>query len=110
MGTGLYMAYVPFNGMLFDRLLATLREKANVGFLFYLADFSGYLGSVIILIYQNFGSKNTSWLNYLTQLSMVLPIFCMILALISFVYFSSKLSAGFDIQKNNIKFSDSYKK
>jgi len=95
MGTGLYMAYVPFNGMLFDRLLATLKEKANVGFLFYLADFSGYLGSVIILIYQNFGSKNTSWLNYLTQLSMVLPIFCMVLVLISFVYFSRKLVVDF---------------
>lgn len=91
MGTGLYMAYVPFNGMLFDRLLATLKEKANVGFLFYLADFSGYLGSVFILIYQNFGSKNSSWLHYLTELSLILPIFCMISVLISFVYFSRKL-------------------
>ncbi|MES2517330.1 MAG: DUF5690 family protein [Bacteroidota bacterium] len=92
MGTGLYMAYVPFNGMLFDRLLAVLKEKGNVGFLFYLADFSGYLGSVIILIYQNFGVKNTSWLNYLTNLSLTLPLFCIVLISISFVYFNRKLN------------------
>jgi hypothetical protein len=92
MGTGLYMAYVPFNGMLFDRLLAVLKEKGNVGFLFYLADFSGYLGSVIILIYQNFGIKNTSWLNYLTNLSLILPLFCIVLISISFAYFNRKLN------------------
>lgn len=78
LGIGLYMAYVPYNGMLFDRLLAVLKEKGNVGFLFYLADFSGYLATVIILIYQNFGNQQISWLNFLIDLAQILPIICII--------------------------------
>jgi MFS family permease len=92
LGIGMYMAYVPFNGMLFDRLLAVVKENANVGFLFYLADFSGYLGSVFILLYQNFGTKNTSWLKLLTDISQLLPLFSMVLVAASFLYFSQKLN------------------
>jgi Family of unknown function (DUF5690) len=95
MGMGMYMAYVPYNGMLFDRLLAVLKEKANVGFLFYLADFSGYLGTVFILIYQNFGTHKTSWLVFLIDLSLILPIVCMVSIAISFFYFNQKLNSKF---------------
>ncbi len=92
MGIGLYMAYVPYNGMLFDRLLAVLKENGNVGFLFYLADFSGYLATVFILIYQNFGSRKTSWLSFLMDLSQILPIICIISITASFFYFNQKLN------------------
>lgn len=107
LGIGLYMAYVPFNGMLFERLLAVLKEKANVGFLFYLADFSGYVGSVFILIYQNFGTKNTSWLNLLTSLSLVLPLIAMVLVTISFFYFSRKLNTNISTAGKVVRISNS---
>ena len=94
MGIGIYMAYVPYNGMLFDRLLAVLKEKANVGFLFYLADFSGYLATVFILIYQNFGSQKMSWLSFLIDLSKILPIVCIVSITLSFFYFNRKLNKG----------------
>lgn len=48
-----YLAYIPFNAILFDRLIAVLRRPANVGFLIYLADSFGYLGSVAIVGLQN---------------------------------------------------------
>lgn len=102
MGIGIYMAYVPYNGMLFDRLLAVLKEKANVGFLFYLADFSGYLATVILLIYQNLGTKKTSWLAFLTDLSMILPIICIISITISFFYFNRKLNTKFKFLWRNL--------
>jgi Family of unknown function (DUF5690) len=91
MGIGLYMAYVPYNGMLFDRLLAVLKQKGNVGFLFYLADFSGYLATVFILIYQNFGTHKISWLSFLIELAQILPFICIISIAISFFYFRQKL-------------------
>ena len=91
MGIGLYMAYVPYNGMLFDRLLAVLRERGNVGFLFYLADFAGYLGSVTLLIFQNFDTQKRSWLHLLTDLSQILPIISILSITISFFYFNQKL-------------------
>ncbi|MBC7407375.1 MAG: hypothetical protein H7339_03215, partial [Arcicella sp.] len=103
LGIGLYMAYVPYNGMLFDRLLAVLKEKGNVGFLFYLADFSGYLVTVIILIYQNFGNQQISWLNFLTDLAQILPIICIISITVSFFYFNRKLNSNFKIKIGNIK-------
>ncbi|MBC7643370.1 MAG: hypothetical protein H7174_13725 [Flavobacterium sp.] len=102
LGIGLYMAYVPYNGMLFDRLLAVLKEKANVGFLFYLADFSGYLATVFILIYQNFGTQKTSWLSFLTDLAQILPIVCIISITVSFFYFNRKLNSNFKFQVRNI--------
>jgi hypothetical protein len=92
MGLGIYMAYVPYNGMLFDRLLAVLKEKANVGFLFYLADFSGYLVTDFILIYQNLGVEKTSWLAFLIDLSKILPVICIISIMVSFFYFNHKLN------------------
>ena len=95
MGIGIYMAYVPYNGMLFDRLLAVLKEKANVGFLFYLADFSGYLATVILLIYQNLGTAKTSWLAFLMDLSLILPIVSLVAITFSFFYFNHKLNTKF---------------
>jgi len=102
MGIGIYMAYVPYNGMLFDRLLAVLKEKANVGFLFYLADFSGYLATVILLIYQNLGTHKTSWLGFLTDLSLILPIICIIAITVSFFYFNRKLNTKFKFHWRNL--------
>jgi hypothetical protein len=103
MGTGIYMAYVPYNGMLFDRLLAVLKEKANVGFLFYLADFSGYLVTVFILIYQNFGTQKTSWLVFLTGLSQILPLFCIVSITVSFFYFNQKLNSENHIKDSSFR-------
>ncbi len=102
LGIGLYMAYVPYNGMLFDRLLSVLKEKANVGFLFYLADFSGYLATVFILFYQNFGTQKTSWLRFLTDLSQILPLICIISITISFFYFNHKLKTKVKFHLKNM--------
>lgn len=63
-GAGLYMAYAPFNAMLFDRLIAVSGRVATAGFLIYLADASGYLGSVALLIWRNFGTVTLEWLPF----------------------------------------------
>lgn len=49
-GLGLYMAYIPFNAIYFDRMIASFRIKGNVGFLIYITDAFGYLGSVLVMI------------------------------------------------------------
>lgn len=63
-GFGTYLAYIPFNSILFDRLIATVRHAANVGFLIYVADAFGYLGSVGILLYKNFAEPDLSWVEF----------------------------------------------
>ena len=65
-GAGLYMAYTPFNAMLFDRLVAASGRVATAGFLIYVADASGYMGSVALLLWRNFGGFKLDWLQFFT--------------------------------------------
>lgn len=63
-GAGLYLAYTPFNAMLFDRLIAYSGTAATAGFLIYIADASGYLGSVALLLVRNFAAIDLPWLPF----------------------------------------------
>ena len=68
-GLGLYMGYVPYNCVLFDRLIPALGMVATAGFLIYFTDAFGYLGSVLLLLYKNFGHPHLSWLGFFTAFS-----------------------------------------
>ena len=61
-GAGLYMAYTPFNAMLFDRMIAVSGRIGTAGFLIYLADACGYVGSCALLIWRNFALPSLQWL------------------------------------------------
>lgn len=89
-GIGLYLAYVPFNSILFDLILSTFEYKANSGFLMYICDSFGYLMSVVVLIMKNFGSSNLSWLSFFIQISYIVGIIGFILMLVSLIYFVVK--------------------
>ena len=63
-GSGLYIAYNPINAVLFDRLVAVSGRVANAGFLIYVADSSGYMGSAAVLLWRNFGQSSLNWLQF----------------------------------------------
>ena len=63
-GAGLYTAYTPFNAVLFDRLVAYSGRVATAGFLIYVADASGYMGSVALLLWRNFGEVDLNWVQF----------------------------------------------
>ena len=63
-GAGLYLAYTPFNAMLFDRMIAYTGTVATAGFLIYVADASGYMGSVVLLLVRNFAAIDLPWLPF----------------------------------------------
>lgn len=89
-GLGLYMAYVPYNSILFDRLIATFKYVSNVGFLIYLADSFGYLGSVAVMFYKNFGQAKLSWLQFFIGANYLLSIIGGVSILFSLFYFHLK--------------------
>jgi hypothetical protein len=89
--TGIYLAYIPFNCLLFDRMLAVIKDKANAGFLIYMADAMGYAGSVGILLYKNFFNTNLSWLSFMIQSSYLISIIGSLLIISSAGYFILKL-------------------
>jgi len=55
-GLGLYVPYVLFHTTVFERLIAIVRDRANIGFLMYLADAIGYLGYVGVMVARNLTS------------------------------------------------------
>jgi hypothetical protein len=70
-GAGVYFAYIPFNALLFDRLMATTAVAGNAGFLIYVADACGYAGSVALLVFRTFGHVTLDWSSFLCGLSYV---------------------------------------
>lgn len=90
-GAGLYMAYVPFNAILFDRMIAAFRYTATAGFLIYVADSWGYVGSVSILLYKNFGQTELNWLEFFVPLSYGMAGLGSLMTLGSWAYFAHKL-------------------
>ncbi len=86
-GAGLYAGYVPYNCVLFDRMTAALRTPGNAGFTIYLADASGYAGSVALLLFKNFGAAELSWLAFLQQFCYVAAALIAVTTLGALIYF-----------------------
>lgn len=89
-GFGMYICYIPFQGLFFDRMIATFKIKGNVGFLIYMADAFGYLGSVAILLFKNFNNKEVSHLSFFMYAIYIVSIMAIGLAVISYFFFKHK--------------------
>ncbi len=60
-GVGTYIAYIPFNSMLFERLIALYRLEGTVGFLMYFADSFGYLASCTLYVGASTLETSIDW-------------------------------------------------
>jgi len=89
-GLGLYAGYVPCNGLYFERLVASFRYVSTVGFIVTLADYYGYLGSVAILLYKNFGQPDISFLDFFVYACYGLSVTYALLVGVSFRYFEKR--------------------
>jgi hypothetical protein len=92
-GAGLYMAYTPFNAMLFDRMIAVSGRIGTAGFLIYVADASGYVGSCALLIWRNFGLMQLNWMQVFTASAYFTSLIGIVLVLLSAVFFLRKAAA-----------------
>jgi MFS family permease len=89
-GLGLYMGYVPCNGLYFERLVASFRYVSTVGFIVTLADYYGYMGSVAVLLYKNFGHASISFLDFFINGAYILAVLYSGLVITSFLYFRKR--------------------
>jgi hypothetical protein len=85
-GVGLFVPYILYNGILFDRLIGAFRITANVGFFIYIVDAFGYLSSVGILLYKNFGNQSISWLQFYTVLCVVAGIIGVMIMILTHIW------------------------
>ena len=86
-GSGLYMAYNPINAVMFDRMVAVSGRTGNAGFLIYVADSCGYLGSVAVLLWRNFGQGSLDWLQFFVLGAYVSSVAGLALTALAAVYF-----------------------
>jgi len=89
-GLGLYMVYIPFNAVFFERLIATFKYAGNVGFLIYLADSFGYVGSVGVLFCKEVFKIKLNWVTFFTSSVMLLSVIGLMLTVFSAFYFHNR--------------------
>ena len=89
-GMGLFLAYIPIQVALFERLIAIFKIKANAGFFIYICDAIGYLGSVGLLLYKEFFMKDLSWAKVMMRFSYVLTGTCLLVLVLSAIFFNRK--------------------
>ncbi|WP_066649027.1 MULTISPECIES: DUF5690 family protein [Sphingomonas] len=92
-GSGLYLAYNPVNAVLFDRLIAASGRVANAGFLLYVADSFGYLGSVALLLWRNFGQASLDWLQFFIAAAYATSIVGTVLTIFAGIYLHRRTAA-----------------
>ena len=86
-GTGLYLAYVPYGCMLFDRLIAAAGAAGTAVFMIYVTDAFGYAGSVGVLLYKLLGQPELSWLAFFRGFSYATAAVCTAAFVVSAWYF-----------------------
>ena len=90
-GLGVYIPYVAVHTTLFERLIAITKEKANIGFLMYLADSVGYTGYVILMFFRNGAPSVNSILSIFLRSCILLGICGGLIILYCNWYFKIKL-------------------
>jgi hypothetical protein len=89
-GLGLYTVYIPFNCIFFERLIASFKFPGNVGFLIYVADSFGYLGSVGVLVTKEVLKVKLQWTGFYALGVIILSVFGIAGAIFSLLYFTAK--------------------
>jgi Family of unknown function (DUF5690) len=85
---GLYLGYVPYNCFYFERMLATYKIAGNVGFLIYIADAFGYLGTVVVLLVKEFVHIRYTWVDFFTGMFYVSAVLGILFVLWSSILFT----------------------
>ena len=93
---GLYLGYIPYNAIFFERMIAVFKTKSNVGFIMYIADAMGYLGSISVLLFKEFSKTDISWGNFFKEGVLTVSIVGGLLVSCSLIYFSKKSNNKID--------------
>jgi hypothetical protein len=89
-GFSMYLAYIAYHTFLFERWIALFRHESNIGYLMYIADAFGYLGSIVVMFSKNFSVMSLSWLSLFVKISYVTAFLTMGLGLLCVWYFRGK--------------------
>ncbi len=88
LGLGLYLPYVVFHTTIFERLIALTRDRGNIGYLMYIADSFGYLGSVLVLFVKDFMPVHDNFVDFFIAISWIIAAGCVLLLIPCWIYFA----------------------
>ncbi|WP_243751595.1 DUF5690 family protein [Niastella caeni] len=89
-GLGLYMGYIPFNCIYFERLIAAFKIAGNVGFLIYIADAWGYLGSMSVMLVKEMAGLQLTWTQFYPTSVVIFSGIGVLTTIFSLIYFNRK--------------------
>lgn len=75
----LYIAYLTFQTIFFDRFIACFRIKGNVGFFIAIIDFIGYMGTVTLLSTKEFLNFDMEWFDMFNHMAFSVGAVCTVL-------------------------------
>lgn len=75
----LYIAYLTFQTIFFDRFIACFRIKGNVGFFIAIIDFIGYMGTVTLLSTKEFLNFDMEWFDMFNHMAFFVGAVCTVL-------------------------------
>ena len=90
---GLYMGYIPFNCIFFERFIAAFKIRGNIGFLMYFADAFGYLGSVAVMLLKEFSGWKINWSAFYSQAVIIFSVIALACIIYSYIYLKKKYNA-----------------
>jgi hypothetical protein len=93
-GLGVYLAYVPYGSVLFDRLMASTRFVGTAVFAIYIADAIGYCGSISVQLYKDFGQRDVSRLEFFRGFSYLTSAVSVLCLIASWLYFRGRAGGG----------------
>lgn len=104
-GLGLYMAYIPCNCLLFERLIAAFKLRGNAGFLMYIVDAFGYLGSTAVILTKELTDVKLNWVSFYSSGVLLFSVLGIGGAALSWFYFIGKYRKTKWQQENQLSLS-----
>ncbi len=90
-GVGLYVPYVAFHTTVFERLIASASWAGNIGFLMYVADSTGYLGYVGIMVAKSLGQTTEHALEFFLWSTIIVCAACIVMTRVASFAFARSL-------------------
>jgi phosphonate degradation associated HDIG domain protein len=89
-GLGSYMAYVPQDSVVYDRIIASTRVQGTAVFAIYLADATGYTGSIGVPLLKDLFFPNLERLAFFRLFTYIVSLGGIVLLAASSIYFYRK--------------------